>query len=70
MLGAEFAQEREARGCEEHFLAHGCGVGDIGDGDEGLVGRGQRICAAEEDVEGGIGLDVGLEVREVGIESG
>jgi hypothetical protein len=48
-LDTEFAHERQARGCEEHFLSDGRGVGDVGDGDKAVGGGGE---APEDYVEG------------------
>lgn len=65
---AEFADERQARGREEHLLAHGRGIRDVGYGDEGRgVGGG---VAAEEDVEGLFWGEVRGEKGEVGVEGG
>ena len=69
VLAAEFADECEAGGCEEHLLPYGGGIGDVCNGNERLVGGGERVGATEEDVEGFVGLDVSAEVGEV-VEEG
>lgn len=58
---AERFEQREARGGEEGFALNGRDVGDVGDGDDGGV-------TAQEEVEGFVGLDVGREGGEVGVE--
>lgn len=63
VLAAELTDERESRGGEEHFLADGRGIGDVGYGDEGLVAGGEDVVSAEEDVQCFVGLD---EIPQVG----
>lgn len=67
-----------SRGGEQGLLAHGGGVGDVGDGDEAAVfiigtrrvGRGRGSGGTEEDVERRGGGEERGEVREVGVEGG
>ena len=47
VLAAQLAHECEPRGGEEHFLAYGCGVEYLGYCDEGFIGGGERVRAAE-----------------------
>jgi hypothetical protein len=54
---AQLAHQRQTRGCEQHLLAHGSGIGDVCDGDEGRGGVGW--IAAEDYVDGGFGLEMG-----------
>lgn len=61
VLGSELADEGQACGCEEHLLAHGRLVGDVRHGEE----IGGIVVAAEDGVEGGVGLEVGLESGEI-----
>lgn len=67
-LRAQLAHQREPRGCEEHLLPHGSGVGDVGYGDEGGALAGG--VAAQDDVQRGIGLEMGLEEGEIVFEGG
>ena len=62
-LDAELSNESQTRGCEEHFLAHGGGVRDVGYGDEGRCVVGD--VAAEDDVEGCIGLEMWLQEGQI-----
>lgn len=70
VLAAQLARQRQPRAGEEHLLPHRRRIGHEGDGHEGFVRRGERVGAAEEDVEGGRGVDVVGERGEVGEEGG
>lgn len=61
-LDAQLANQSQARGGEEHFLAHGGRVRDIGHRYVAIRGLAVEF---EEDVGGGGGGEEGLEVVEV-----
>lgn len=69
-LDAELADERQARGGEEHLLAHGGRVGDVGDGDVGVGVAGGGIVELQEDVGGGGRGQQRVQGGEVGGEGG
>jgi hypothetical protein len=65
---SEFSYERQSCRCEEHLLAHGSCIWDVGDGDErgGVAGW----VAPEDYVERGFVFEVRGEEIEVGVEGG
>ena len=65
MFATQLTNQRQSRSRKQHFLADRRGIGDVGDGGEG-VGRG----GAEEDVSGFVGLEERVEGGEVGGEGG
>lgn len=64
VLGAQLTDKSQAGGGEEHLLADLGGVGDICDGRQ----AGSGIIAAEEGIEGFVGLEVRLEGGQVVVE--
>ncbi len=67
-LDAEFSDEGKTRRCEEHLLSYGCGIWNVGYGDE-RGGFGEGV-AAQNHVEGDFVLEVRLEKGEVILEGG
>lgn len=61
VLGAQLSRQRQTRRCEQHLLADLGGIGHVRHGNE----LGRVFVAAEDGIEGDIGLDEGLEDREV-----
>lgn len=66
MLRSELTDQGQTSRGEEGLLADGGCVGNVGYGDKA---RGSRV-AAEDDVESFLGLEVGCQEREVGVEVG
>lgn len=66
VLAAQLTRECQSSRCEEHLLPDLGGVGDVGDGDQ----LGSGLMAAEDDVEGLVGLEVRGQRRQVLGEGG
>lgn len=61
VFGSKLASKGQPRGGEQHLLADGRRVGNVGDDEE--LGRG--VEATEDDIEGDIGLEMLLQADEV-----
>lgn len=66
MLRSELTDQGQTSGGEEGLLADRGSVGNVGYGDKA---RGGGV-AAEDDVESFLGLEVGCQERQVGVEVG